>query len=104
MGGLDDRTDAKEELRLQLGTLRFDIKALSEKLGKDQRKEIKAASKDFYAAVRMTWSANCTAIVLSTVCQSSGISIVETPKSSSLPQTHTGTLAPGTFCMPAVAQ
>ena len=45
------RTDAREELRLQLGTLRFDLGVLGEGLGKVQKKEVIDLKKNFFAAV-----------------------------------------------------
>lgn len=46
------RTDAREELRLQLGTLRFDLGVLGEGLGRDKKKEVVALKKNFFTAVR----------------------------------------------------
>ncbi|KAK9797396.1 hypothetical protein WJX73_003240 [Symbiochloris irregularis] len=45
-------TDAREELRLQLGTLRFDLGVLGEQLDKTKRKEVQGLKKSFFAAVR----------------------------------------------------
>ena len=45
-------TEAREELRRQVGTLRFDLNALaSAKAGKEDKKKALALSKDFLAAV-----------------------------------------------------
>ena len=52
MCGVVRRTDAREELRLQLGTLRFDLGVLGESLGKDKKKEVQNLKKTFFAAVR----------------------------------------------------
>ncbi|KAI8464211.1 MAG: oxygen-evolving enhancer protein 3, chloroplastic [Monoraphidium minutum] len=44
-------TEAREELRRQVGTLRFDLNALAGTKGKDAKKAALAARKDFLAAV-----------------------------------------------------
>ena len=46
------RTLAREELRLQIGTLRFDIATLAQQLDKSQRKEALKLNDAFYAKVR----------------------------------------------------
>ena len=48
------RTQAREELRLQTGTLRFDISTLASQLDKSKRKEALKLGDAFYAKVR--WS------------------------------------------------
>ena len=45
------RTKAKEELRLQIGTLRFDLDTLSSQLPKQDRKKAKALSQTFFKKV-----------------------------------------------------
>ena len=46
------RTSAREELRLQLGTLRFDLNSLASNLEKPKRKAADEAKKAFYAKAR----------------------------------------------------
>jgi hypothetical protein len=46
------RTLAREELRLQVGTLRFDFATLAQQLDKAQRKEALKLNDAFYAKVR----------------------------------------------------
>ena len=41
------RTSAREELRLQVGTLRFDLNTLSSKLDKTKRKQVGDLKKTF---------------------------------------------------------
>jgi len=41
------RTEAREELRRQVGTLRFDLNSLAAPLAKDERKAALALRKDF---------------------------------------------------------
>ena len=45
------RTKAKEELRLQIGTLRFDLDVLAAQLPKEERKKAKALSNTFFKKV-----------------------------------------------------
>lgn len=45
------RTKAKEELRLQIGTLRFDLDTLSAQLPKQERKKAKALYQTFFKKV-----------------------------------------------------
>jgi len=47
-------TEAKEELRRQVGTLRFNINALAEQKPKAEKKAVLALKKDFFAAVEAT--------------------------------------------------
>ena len=51
-GGGACRTSAREELRLQVGTLRFDLNTLSSKLDKAKRKEVDTLKKTFLREVR----------------------------------------------------
>ena len=46
------RTQAREELRLQTGTLRFDISTLASQLDKSKRKEALKLGDAFYSKVR----------------------------------------------------
>ena len=46
------RTQAREELRLQTGTLRFDISTLASQLDKSKRKEALKLGDAFYAKAR----------------------------------------------------
>jgi len=51
------RTEAKEELRRQVGTLRFDLNTLASAKGdKAAKKAALAARKDFIKAVRGCWN------------------------------------------------
>ena len=45
------RTSAREELRLQVGTLRFDLNTLSSKLDKSKRKQVEGLKKTFLKEV-----------------------------------------------------
>lgn len=45
------RTSAREELRLQVGTLRFDLNTLSSKLDKSKRKQVNDQKKVFLKEV-----------------------------------------------------
>lgn len=45
------RTEGRNELRRQVGTLRFDINALADTLAKPAKKDVLAAKKEFLAAV-----------------------------------------------------
>ena len=45
------RTEAREELRRQVGTLRFDLNALASTKAKDAKKDALAARKEFIAKV-----------------------------------------------------
>ena len=47
------RTQAREELRLQTGTLRFDISTLASQLDKSKRKEALKLGDAFYSKVRI---------------------------------------------------
>lgn len=48
------RTQAREELRRQIGTLRFDLNTLATaKTGKDEKKKALALRKSFISAVRV---------------------------------------------------
>jgi hypothetical protein len=49
------RTEAREELRRQVGTLRFDLNTLASTKGKEAKKETMALRKDFIRAVRVGW-------------------------------------------------
>lgn len=46
------RTEAREELRRQVGTLRFDLNALAATKTKEAKKDALAARKEFIAKVR----------------------------------------------------
>ena len=46
-----NRTSAREELRLQLGTLRFDLNVLADGLEKPKKKAAEAAKKAFLSKV-----------------------------------------------------
>lgn len=50
-GSTTCRTKAKEELRLQIGTLRFDLDVLSAQLPKQERKKAKALNQTFFKKV-----------------------------------------------------
>lgn len=45
------RTEAREELRRQVGTLRFDLSSLAAGLDKPKRKEAARLQKDFFQKV-----------------------------------------------------
>lgn len=45
------RTEAREELRRQVGTLRFDLNTLASTKGKEAKKDALAARKEFIKAV-----------------------------------------------------
>ena len=45
------RTEAREELRRQIGTLRFDLSSLAAGLDKPKRKEAARLQKDFFKKV-----------------------------------------------------
>lgn len=45
------RTEAREELRRQVGTLRFDLNTLASTKGKEAKKDALAARKEFIRAV-----------------------------------------------------
>ena len=45
------RTNAREELRLQIGTLRFDLDTLAAQLPKETRKKAKALNQTFFKKV-----------------------------------------------------
>jgi photosystem II oxygen-evolving enhancer protein 3 len=45
------RTEAREELRRQVGTLRFDLNALASTKTKDEKKKALALKKEFIAQV-----------------------------------------------------
>ena len=46
------RTEAREELRRQIGTLRFDLSSLAAGLDKPKRKEAARLQKDFFKKVK----------------------------------------------------
>lgn len=48
---LTNRTEAREELRRQVGTLRFDLNTLASTKGKEAKKDALAARKEFIRAV-----------------------------------------------------
>lgn len=48
------RTEAREELRRQVGTLRFDLNTLASTKGKEAKKDALAARKEFIRAVSIT--------------------------------------------------
>lgn len=48
------RTEAREQLRRQVGTLRFDVRAVAESLPKAEKKEAFAAGKQFLKQVSHT--------------------------------------------------
>lgn len=48
---LSNRTEAREELRRQVGTLRFDLNTLASTKPKDAKKDALAARKEFIRAV-----------------------------------------------------
>lgn len=50
------RTEAREQLRRQVGTLRFDVRAVAESLPKAEKKEAFAAGKQFLKQVSHTLS------------------------------------------------
>ena len=49
------RTLARQELRLQTGTLRFDIATLAQQLDKSKRKEALKLNDAFYAKVHISY-------------------------------------------------
>lgn len=50
----NNRTEAREELRRQVGTLRFDLNTLASTKPKDAKKDALAARKEFIRAVSVT--------------------------------------------------
>ncbi len=52
MRGVHCRTEAREQLRRQVGTLRFDLNALAESKPKADKKKALALKKEFIANVR----------------------------------------------------
>ena len=53
------RTEAREELRRQVGTLRFDLSSLAAGLDKPKRKEAARLQKDFFQKVRCLPTQEC---------------------------------------------
>ena len=49
------RTEGREQLRLQAGTLRFDINSVADTLPKAAKKDVLAAKNEFFAVVSTSW-------------------------------------------------
>ena len=80
-----NRTSAREELRLQLGTLRFDLNILASALDKPKKKAAEAAKKAFLSKVRCCCCCCCTACADPHICMHGFVDRIEIFKSPAAP-------------------